>query len=85
MAFARDWLEVRLAAALFILNGAALTVVNFTNGDLLNGSGPAHAYRTGIVVLTALMAGFAAYQEVRRTRGVRLTTPESEPAPEPAR
>ena len=81
MAFARDWLEIRLPAALFILNGAALTVVNFTNGDLLNGTGPAHAYRTGIVVLTALMIGFAAYQEVRRVRGVRPVAPEPEPTP----
>jgi hypothetical protein len=70
MAFARDWLEIRLPAALFILNGAMLTLVNFLNGDLLSGTGPAHAYRTGLLVLTLLMAGFAAYQEVRRARGV---------------
>ena len=70
MAFARDWLEIRLPAALFILNGAALTAVNFLNGDLLSGTGPAHAYRTGLVLLTLLMAGFAAYQEVRRVRSV---------------
>jgi hypothetical protein len=68
MAFAGDWLEIRLPAALFILNGAALTVVNFTNGDLLSGTGPAHAYRTGILLLTLLMAGFAGYHEVRRVR-----------------
>jgi hypothetical protein len=47
-----------------------LTLVNFLNGDLLSGTGPAHAYRTGLLVLTLLMAGFAAYQEVRRARGV---------------
>ena len=69
MAFARDWVEIRLPAALFVLNGAMLTLVNFLFGDLLNGSGPAHAYRTGILLLTLLMAGFAAYQEVRRVRG----------------
>jgi len=69
MAFAKDWLEIRLPAALFILNGAMLTLVNFLFGDLLSGTGPAHAYRTGLLILTLLMAGFAAYQEVRRVRG----------------
>jgi hypothetical protein len=84
MAFARDWIEIRLPAALFILLGAALTVVNFAFGDLLSDTGPAHAYRTGLLILTVLMAGFAAYQEVRRVRGASVVAPEPEPEPTPA-
>jgi len=62
-----------LPAALFILNGAMLTLVNFLFGDLLSGTGPGHAYRTGLILLTLLMAGFAVYQEVRRGRGAAVT------------
>jgi hypothetical protein len=71
MAFARDWLEIRLPAALFILNGLALTAVNFVFRDEFRPTGTTEAYRVGIVALTALMAGFMAFQEFRRPRGTR--------------
>jgi hypothetical protein len=66
MAFATDWDEIRSAAALMILNGAALigTLV-FFGSDLLP-RGTATGYSVALVVLTAVMAGFFVLQERRR-------------------
>jgi hypothetical protein len=68
MAFASDWDEIRTAAALMILNGAALigTLV-FFGSDLLP-RGTATGYSVAVVVLTAVMAGFFVVQERRRPR-----------------
>jgi hypothetical protein len=70
MAFATDWDEIRSAAALMILNGAALigTLV-FFGSDLLP-RGTATGYSVAIVVLTAVMVGFFVLQERRRPRPV---------------
>jgi hypothetical protein len=66
MAFARDWDEIRLPAALFVLTTIALlgTVIAF--GNEFRPTDTAGAYRNGIVGLTVLMLGFSAYQEYRR-------------------
>ena len=65
MAFASDWTEIRLPSALFILNGVALiaTIVFFR--DEFRDIGTVGAYQWGVVILTALMAGFALVQERR--------------------
>jgi hypothetical protein len=66
MAFARDWDEIRLPAALFVLTTIALlgTVIAF--GNEFRPTDTAGAYRNGIVGLMVLMLGFSAYQEYRR-------------------
>jgi len=66
MAFARDWDEIRLPAALFVLNTAALIGTFIAFGNEFRPTDTAGAYRNGIVGLTVLMLGFAAYHEVRR-------------------
>jgi hypothetical protein len=66
MAFAEDWDEIRLPAALFVLNGVALMATFVAFGTEFRPTDTAGAYRNGLIVLTVLMAGFAAYQEYRR-------------------
>jgi hypothetical protein len=69
MAFARDWDEIRAAAALFILNGLALaaTVVIFRD-SFLPGRGTPVGYGITIGVMTALMIVFFLVQDRRRPR-----------------
>jgi hypothetical protein len=67
MAFATDWDEIRLAAGLFILNGIALVAVGILfQGEFLPDNPRSGAFVVGVGVMTLLMAGFSAYQELRR-------------------
>jgi hypothetical protein len=66
MAFATDWDEIRSAAALMILNGAALVATLVFFGSELLPRGTATGYSVALVVLTAVMAGFFVLQERRR-------------------
>jgi hypothetical protein len=67
MAFARDWDEIRAAAALFILNGLALgaTVVIFRD-QFLSGRGTPTGYALAIGLMTGLMIVFYLLQDRRR-------------------
>ena len=71
MAFATDWDEIRLPAALFVLNGVALIGTFLVFGEQFRPIGTSTAYQNGTIALTALMAGFLAYQEYRRRRLIR--------------
>jgi hypothetical protein len=71
MAFATDWDEIRLPAALFVLNGVALIGTFLVFGEQFRPLGTATAYQNGTIAVTALMAGFLAYQEYRRRRQIR--------------
>ena len=66
MAFARDWDEIRAAAALFILNLLALvaTLIVFRDGFLERGT--LTSYGGGIVAVAGLMIAFFVLQERRR-------------------
>ena len=67
MAFAADWDEIRTAARLFILNGAALTTVSVLFRDeLYVQRGQATAFTVGVAAMTLLMVGFHWLQERRR-------------------
>ncbi len=67
MAFARDWDEIRPAAALFVLNGLALAVTFVVfGGALRDDTTTVRSYVGGVLALTAVMAGFALLQERRR-------------------
>jgi hypothetical protein len=84
MAFAEDWDEIRLPAALFVLNGLALIGTFIAFGSDFRATDTAGAYRNGVIGLTVLMGGFLAYQEVRRRRLSRVTatwsnTPRGDP------
>ena len=68
MAFADDWDEIRLPAALFVLNGVALIGTFVAFGGEFRQIGTTGAYQNGLIALTLLMGGFAAYQEYRRRR-----------------
>ena len=68
MAFADDWDEIRLPAALFVLNGVALIGTFIAFGSEFRPIGTTAAYQNGLIALTVLMGGFAAYQEFRRRR-----------------
>lgn len=65
MAFARDWTEIRLPAALFVLNGAALIATILFFRDEFRDIRTVAPYEWGVVALTALMIGFALVQERR--------------------
>jgi hypothetical protein len=67
MAFARDWDEIRSAAALFIVNGLALlgSLVVFRD-DFLGGRTTISSYAGGIALMTATMALLFFLQERRR-------------------
>jgi hypothetical protein len=69
MAFARDWDEIRAAAALFVLNGLALvgTFIVF-GGELRDDTTTIRSYVVGVIALTAAMAAFYVVQERRRAR-----------------
>lgn len=69
MAFARDWDEVRAAAALFILNGLALaaTILIFRD-QFLPGRGTPIGYMLAVGLMTGLMIAFFLLQERRRGR-----------------
>jgi hypothetical protein len=69
MAFARDWDEIRAAAALFVLNGLALcaTLAVF-GGDLRDDTTTTRSYIGGVLALTAAMAIFSLLQERRRQK-----------------
>ena len=71
MAFARDWDEIRAAAALFILNGLALaaTILIFRDG-FIPGRGTPAGYMLGVGLMTGLMILFFLLQERRRGRPV---------------
>jgi hypothetical protein len=71
MAFATDWDEIRLPAALFVLNGVALIGTFLAFGEQFRPIGTSTAYQNGTIAVTALMAGFLAYQEYRRRRLTR--------------
>lgn len=71
MAFAEDWDEIRLPAALFVLNGVALIGTFIAFGSQFRAIGTSTAYQNGTIALTALMAGFLGYQEYRRRRLIR--------------
>ena len=73
MAFADDWDEIRLPAALFVLNGLALIATFFALGGEFRPTetSTSGAYRNGVIALTVLMGGLAAYQEYRRRRLAR--------------
>ncbi len=66
MAFARDWDEIRSAAALFVLNGVALlaTLIVFRADFLARGT--LVSYGGAVIALTVLMIGFFVLQERRR-------------------
>lgn len=66
MAFAEDWDEIRLPAALFVLNGLALIGTFVAFGSEFRQLDTAGAYRNGVIALTVLMAGFLVFQEYRR-------------------
>jgi hypothetical protein len=68
MAFADDWDEIRLPAALFVLNGVALIGTFIAFSSEFRPTDTAGAYRNGVIALTLLMAGFFAYQEYLRRR-----------------
>jgi hypothetical protein len=65
MAFARDWTEIRLPAALFVLNGAALIATIVVGRDEFRDIRTVPPYQWGVVVLTVLMIGFGLLQERR--------------------
>ena len=67
MAFARDWDEIRSAAALFILNGAALlgTIVVFGDGLVSPVQSP-KGYAVALGLMTGFMIVFFYLQERRR-------------------
>jgi len=74
MAFARDWHEIRVAAMLFILNGAALmATLIFFAGDLTPGRLTISSYVGGIAAMTAIMAGFFVLHERRERRDTAAT------------
>lgn len=66
MAFARDWDEIRPAAALFILNGLALVVTLFVFRDGFLERGTLTSYGGGVAAITGLMIAFYVLQERRR-------------------
>jgi hypothetical protein len=66
MAFGRDWDEIRLPAALFVVNGVALSASFLFFGDQFRALTTTDSYEKGIVGLTILMAAFFVYQEYRR-------------------
>jgi hypothetical protein len=68
MAFAEDWDEIQIPAALFVLNGLALigTVIAF--GDLFRHIKPTEGYQGGLVGMTVAMAVFFVVQEYRKRR-----------------
>jgi hypothetical protein len=68
MAYARDWIEIRLPSLLFVLNGVALVAVNLAFGGEFRPGGTAGAYQWGIAALTVVTAFFVAVQELRRRR-----------------
>ena len=73
MAFASDWLEIRLPSALFVLNGAALiaTIVFFR--DDFRDIRTVPPYHGGVIALTVLMIAFATVQERRMRARARAT------------
>ncbi len=68
MAFAHDWDEIRVAAALGILNGLTLLVASLASLSLFD-SPRTGSYLAALVVLTAGMAIFYWRQERARPRG----------------
>lgn len=69
MAFARDWDEIRLPAALFVVNGVALLAVAAVFRDEFRpGLTTTSSYVGGIAVLTAVMALGFVLQERRRPK-----------------
>jgi hypothetical protein len=82
MAFARDWAEIRAAAALFVVNGVALTAVSLVfGGELATGRTTTASFVWGVAALTAVMAAFSIVQE-RRARSRRASdVPATEARP----
>ena len=81
MAFARDWAEIRAPAALFVLNGAALTAVAVIfSGELRAGVSPTSSLVWGVVALTLAMVAFFVVQERRARRMVVAAAPSEAPA-----
>lgn len=82
MAFARDWDEIRPAAALFVLNGIALAVTFVVfGGGLRDDTTTLRSYVGGVLAMTVAMAGFFVVQERARPQG---TADDTEVARKPA-
>jgi len=72
MAYARDWTEIRLPAALFVLNGVALIATIVIFRDEFRDVHTVPSYQWGVAGLTMLMAGFAIVQERRMRSATRV-------------
>jgi hypothetical protein len=84
MAFARDWDEIRPAAAMFVLNGVALAVTFVVfGGALRDDTTTVRSYVGGVLAMTAAMAGFYFIQERGRPRGA-LTAEDAASSTTPA-
>ncbi len=66
MALARDWDEIRRAAQLFVLCGAAILVVSLLSLDVFLPRNTVQGYLGGLVVLTGGMVVGYLFQEGRR-------------------
>ena len=66
MALARDWDEIRRAAQLFVLCGAAILVVSLLSLDVFLPRNTVQGYLGGLVVLTGGMIVGYLFQEGRR-------------------